>query len=336
MSEIALFHSFPRMARTHSEDEVELGVHILNSIVESGFLLVPEHTSYPFVRPNGLDYTDGTDIDQLRCCFTLLDREEVVHHAAKFGAFSIEFDVKFLRSIGAFPVIYIPQPVKGETGYLETSIIGNNIVHQMRDIIVLLTEIVSLSKLVERERANDSVELKFDTSRKSGSITLGQIDLVLDFLLGEKVSFSNLLEAAEFVCSMFYHADTSKTEKYFFDNDLRYYHQREWRLAAGFVVAGIPLDRELTKAEVDRLMTINDFFKRNITLKSGSIKSRALASRMISRVFGRDLIRHARAIFAPDVIVDKIRQSTKDVEIIGVDYGKILRIRESPNVDTGD
>jgi hypothetical protein len=96
-----LYHSSPRIAPL---DELNVGWQVFLSVLDLGLLLTPEHITYPVVSHRDLDVRWGTFVDQLRCCFTLLDETELVDHAAVFGAFSVEFEVSDLRSMGAFPL----------------------------------------------------------------------------------------------------------------------------------------------------------------------------------------------------------------------------------------
>ena len=86
-----LFHSFPRITSRDKEEELELGWQILISVLDLGLLLTHERITYPVVRSNDVDTEFGSFVDQLRCCFTLLDEKELLDHASVFGAFSLEF-----------------------------------------------------------------------------------------------------------------------------------------------------------------------------------------------------------------------------------------------------
>ena len=160
------------------------------SILNIGLILTHERIKFPFVRKDKIDFEMGSIVDQLRCCFTFLDSRELPEHSAMFGAFSLEFDVESLRELGAFPVIYIPQPIRdGKAGFREVSIVGNQLVHQLRDVAVLLEELLQLQATVDDNPDLGESEIQVRTTRKLGATKLSSVELIVDHLLGEKVSF---------------------------------------------------------------------------------------------------------------------------------------------------
>src|SRR5262249_1195041 len=156
------------------------------------------------------------------------------------------------RSIGAFPVIYVPQPLSPGDSLAELSVIGNNFVHQIRDISILLQELISLEREVGRANNPDAV-FQVRTPRKQGTLTAHSVALVLDYLLGSKGSFRNLLDCTELIANMFYHSDSTRLDRHMQRDDLRYYNQREWRIVGGIMVNDAAFDRELSVSEQGHL-----------------------------------------------------------------------------------
>lgn len=302
-----LFHSFPRMGSRDSTTIIGKGCDVLRSIFDIGLLLVPERVTFPIILDSGPDYDRGTHVYQLRCCFTLLEEGELHDHSLRFGPFAIEFDVDILRLIGAFPVIYVPQPVRWGDKFAELSVIGNNFVHQIRDISVLLRELILLEQ--EANRAEDPTAIhQVHTLRRKGAISAHSVALVTDYLLGSKRSFQNLLDCTELMANMFYHSDSARADLNIEQDDLRYYSQREWRIVAGITMNDVPFDRELAVSEQQNLVRTFEFFKAPVVLKDGVQRPRAMISRAISEVRGKPFWKSIRTIHVPDVVVDKLRE----------------------------
>ena len=131
----------------------------------------------------------------------------------------------------------------------ELSIIGNNIVHQLRDVAVLLQEVIQLQEAVSANRHLADSDVIVTTPRKTGNLKFSAVELVLDHLLGAKVSFQNLLNGVDFLSNVFYHVDVARKDLIILENDLRYYLQREWRIVSGLMSKGYAVDRELDKKE---------------------------------------------------------------------------------------
>jgi hypothetical protein len=109
------FHSFPRQTKGETRaDQLARGLSILRTIKELGLVLAPEivRWSQPTISgtPRLVTYR------QQRLCFTELQRSELPEHGKRFGPFSLQFSINTLRRLGALPVIYLPQNVKGDTG----------------------------------------------------------------------------------------------------------------------------------------------------------------------------------------------------------------------------
>ena len=285
-----LYHSFPRLAPNRRADELSTGLKTLTSILDIGLILTFEKIKFPFVTTQTVDFREGSVIDQLRCCFTFLNDDELVHHSAIFGAYAVEFEVETLREMGAFPVVYIPQPLRDERrGHREVSIIGNQLVHQLRDVAVLLEELIDLQNAFERNPTLSNTEVEVRTSRKIGTMKFSAIDLIVDHLLGSKVSFLNLLNSIQYMTNLFYSADSTRPEMVSLEHDVHYYLQREWRIVAGLMESHTEVDSPLTTAEIRSLEAINRNFEKEVVLRDGTVKRHSHLIRKLSQSQGAPL-----------------------------------------------
>jgi hypothetical protein len=330
----ALYHSFPRFASSH-DNELEVGWDVLISILDRGLILTHEKIRFPFVTQKSIDFGSGSIVDQLRCCFTFLSTSELPRHSATFGAYSLEFDVAALREIGAFPVIYIPQPlVDGQHHVREVSIIGNQLVHQLRDAAILLEELIGLQTVLEQNRDRQDLEIEVRTQRRSGTMRFSAIDLIVDHLLGSKVSFSNLLHSIQFMTNLFYHVDSTRPELLVLDQDTHYYLQREWRIVSGLMEGHLDVDSPLTEADARSLETINPAFKKQVTLRDGSASPHSRVIRKIAATRNGPLWKSVRTFYVPDVMFDRAeaefeRRGIPVSFLKALDYAEILAARRS-------
>ena len=136
LHDCALFHSFPRYSSKSVDQELDAGLATLRSIISVGLLLCPKTIFFPFSERAGRKKRDGSFVHQTRACFTYLRTSELKRHSAVFGSYSVEFDVGALRSVGAIPVVYMPQPVNPNTPG-SYDYFANNLVHQLRDAVII-------------------------------------------------------------------------------------------------------------------------------------------------------------------------------------------------------
>ncbi|WP_084800073.1 hypothetical protein [Bradyrhizobium sp. Ai1a-2] len=335
----ALYHSFPRFASS-SKNELDVGWEVLVSILDRGLILTHEKIRFPFVTQTNIDFHSGSTVDQLRCCFTFLIASEILHHSAAFGAYSLEFEVEDLREIGAFPVIYVPQPlVDAQHNLREVSIIGNQLVHQLRDVAILLEELVGLQTIFEQNRDRKDLEIEVQTQRRSGKMRFSAIDLIVDHLLGSKVSFSNLLHSIQFMTNMFYHVDSTRPELLSLDHDTHYYLQREWRIVSGLMEGHMDVDDPLTEDDVQYLEKINPAFAKEVTLRNGSMSPHSHVIRKIAGTRKGPLWKSVRAFYVPDVMFDQAkaefeRRGMPASLLKALDYAELLAIRERTTART--
>src|SRR5215212_1363109 len=106
MNEGSLYHFFPRKEKT-----IESAVNIMSSFLENGIFLTKEVIDVGWKDLFAKTKQRKLKINQYRFCLTAIsDNTELVNHSNKFGFVSLEFKVKFIISIGGFPVFYVPSP----------------------------------------------------------------------------------------------------------------------------------------------------------------------------------------------------------------------------------
>jgi len=115
MQERYFYHCFPRRGGELPQ-AIEKGCQILTTIRDLGLVLMPEIIEWNQPSADGAP-PRVFPVLQKRVCFTELNSDELPQHTEKFGQFALEFDTNTLRSLGAIPVFYIPQPTaKGDDG----------------------------------------------------------------------------------------------------------------------------------------------------------------------------------------------------------------------------
>ncbi len=164
------YHSFPRKP---NQQDHELGLKILASILKRGLLITPELRIFPA-------YNDlpSAAIIQRRVCFTALPTNEISKHSQFFGEFSLEFDGAALRGFSALPALYL-------TGRL----LGGEMFDAAGDMVsrVLLEASLTLYKLwklndegTEEEKAWAKTVLQ---KLKVENITVQELHFATDTLL---------------------------------------------------------------------------------------------------------------------------------------------------------
>lgn len=210
---VLLYHSFPRAATMVSHrlngkcgnnfSISESGaLDILDSILDSGILLTPEHISIPWDDPYGTAKANELKITQFRFCLTALNNnEDIVRHSTVFGPIALGFSTHIVRKLGGFPVFYLPSPIIDNSKELEYfDKVGVSLLYRIAEIRAILESIEKLPK-----------ELK-------NTITSHSAD------------FDNTIGAIRFIGNILYLTDNLKKND---PDELRYYRQQEWRIIAG-------------------------------------------------------------------------------------------------------
>jgi hypothetical protein len=224
----SFLHTFVR--KRDGRNQLEASLLVLDSILESGLLLVPEEVSIPLVPGIAESECDRLVLRQLRLSLTMLDLNrglsELRRHAAIFGPITIELRGDALRSAGMLPVFYFPSPPEGVPA---ASDLGFRILADLHAVGHLLAECDG-------------------------------------HLPGKQADIARLLATLRGVASAFYPADTLQTKqgdewRDVFASDLQYFRQHEWRLIGGLAWDGGEVCAPLTNVERDRLPRIDeDFF----------------------------------------------------------------------------
>lgn len=223
------YHAFPRRRDVDP-------LTILASMIDSGFLLVPEMVSWQnFLSRNfgreGLGRFQTWTL-QVRFCPTELmppdsdDREKTFeHHASRFGAFAIEFDSEKLRQLGALPVLYLPR----QRAMGSADDVGLRVLSHLTTLKTFLLE-----------------------GRSGPPTSLGR--RLIEEMTREHPACANIrLESIRRVIGQFY-----PTERGLDDEDLSYFRQREWRVMSDLMPDGAC--RPLTNQEARNLHNIDHRF----------------------------------------------------------------------------
>lgn len=328
----AAYHSFPRFSAETPDQEVSYGVDVLRSIIHIGLLLTPEALYFPnLVSHDSANLEDGSDVFQKRLCFTYVRRSELVNHCAHFGAFSLEFDIVTIRKLGAVPVMYVPQPVSGDhaSGFDH---IGNDIIHQMRDIKTLLEEICDAEELIKRTKVKGKKTLFVEEEKgKITSLDVESLDFLIDFFRGKKGPYRNLLGYMQILANLVYHVDSARVERYFTHVDLEYYKQMEWRIISGIRTEFEEIDRKLGNKEISDLQKCFSLFGKAVTMPDGLQRSFAELSRAITTVQGRHILELARCLWVPDCSAPGVRRELEKeglkVVVRTIPYKSVLKAR---------
>jgi hypothetical protein len=255
------YHSFPRPRKDGPVDE-DKGLKILESILKSGFLLVPEVRVYQPETPDGQEYR----LIQSRFCLTQLDKvEELEKHAKFFGTFHLEFSDKAMYALGVLPVMYLPgrgkhfpeepTPLADLAGFF---------IHRLLEVQELCDRMKQLDQLLVENRGYATVEI---TDEKTNAYTINtkQARAILN-VLSRDMAYDQILGALQGIASLFYPTGTagmnywSKEEGKDGDEQLYYFRQREWRIIRGISIAEKAVDEPLTGEEKEFLLNIDRVF----------------------------------------------------------------------------
>jgi hypothetical protein len=107
------YHSFPRRRILETDDlAIAKGLQLLEAIKRIGLILAPEVVEWSVPLSDGS--TKTIRYRQMRMCFTELSASELPKHGETFGLFSVRIQIDVLRQLGALPVLYMPQMIKGD------------------------------------------------------------------------------------------------------------------------------------------------------------------------------------------------------------------------------
>ena len=294
-SERFFYHSFPRRASGASS----VGLAILESMVTSGLLLVPETIQWQEPLVDG-ELSKPFYVAQKRICFTELAESELAEHSRRFGPFSLEFSIQSLRQLGAIPVFYVPP---GRTDqYLES--IGNALMARMLEIEQLLDRLSQIGKVISgTARDDETIAITVDGHAVGTlSMNVGQARELFRVLFHESQPVEQLLNAMRASAGFLY-----PTEDLTFTTTLGYYRQREWRIVSAMVKRGTEVSRSPTQAEIDGLVALDpEFFGKELPFRTGP-STRAIQSQFMREIGGRHVLTFARRLFCPADAVDRAK-----------------------------
>jgi len=294
------YHSFPRRWCNLSE-EISKGLDVLSAVAKYGLLLTPEYIEWK--QPS----VDGTSrvlpVMQQRVCFTDLAPSELLEHANKFGHFAIEYDAGILRSLGAIPVFYVPQP-SSLSG--DASAVGAGLVALVSDASAFINRASIICNLSEGSNPiSERIDLNLSYARNpegAGSYSLHyeESKKCIQALNQGMTPLNILSQGMASVLSMFYPTDDTRHDRL-----LGYYQQREWRIVAKFAVGGHELMFPLTNKQREELRHIDaEFFNGTVTTDVESF-SRLDRTLFYPELNGRKIIQFAHRIIVPREVIAK-------------------------------
>jgi hypothetical protein len=307
------YHSFPRRGKKSASEENH-GLDILRLITEFGLILTPEITSWEYPHADGSP-SRKMQMAQRRVCFTELSPEELPGHAEEFGHFALEFEIETLKELGAMPVFYIP---KGNESVRANSL-GQTLVMQIVDAMCLIDRIARTKDLINAKKAafsHEEVEYGFDNTRKKVNLDLKETEKFIDGVTCAVTPPHDLKFGLEGVLNFFYSADADRTRE---NNVLKYYRQREWRIAANFARMGEELMGLPSVTLIDRLIALDSaFFERKFPkeqdiLTNPSLWGKKRGDRLVDWIYlyqgidDRHIVGAARRVIVPRVVVSSVR-----------------------------
>jgi hypothetical protein len=301
------YHSFPRRGAS-TVDEIEKGCKILAAICDFGLLLTPQLIEWE--QPSVGDGPPRTfPVLQKRVCFTELSPPELPAHAERFGHFALEFDIDVIRSLGAVPVFYIPQPAKAGA---DGSAIATGLLAIAADCWAVVQRMAFLDRMFKGPvpvQEKFSMEVGFASSPDGkGKYTIDR-DAAKNFLaaVGHAVTpWTDLENGAYGLLNFFHPTDNVRS-----DRTLEYYREREWRVANGFALnmpdgSRVEVMHVPTADERKRFMDIDpEFFGRTIRRDIGDVQTLD-AALVYPGLGGKRIIDMVRRLIVPASAVDRV------------------------------
>ncbi|MGD0192466.1 MAG: abortive infection system antitoxin AbiGi family protein [Rhizomicrobium sp.] len=301
------YHSFPRRSR-FTPAEIEEGCTILGIIRDHGLALVPQVMQWEYPHADGSP-NRTSEVMQQRVCFTELPPAELSAHATKFGRFAIEFRVPVLKALGAIPVFYIPRAV-GEVQGAEWA--ANIMVMQLQDAYVLALRLAGLLEGVKKASPDEKTircTLGFtESGLKDFNLDIASAKHVFEILTYALTPPDMLAPAFEAAMRYFVPADDLRQHE-----ELSYYREREWRIAANVTMGGKALLQEPSQDLIDRLKALDPKFFAETFHPSQGDKTRADLVSALPGLNGRSIVQLARRIIVPKAALKQAREIFRDV-----------------------
>jgi hypothetical protein len=294
------FHSFPRKDRSN-----KMGLAILESILEMGFLLTPEVTRWNEDNTNA----QAVNAYSTRMCFTLLEEIELVKHSELFGNFAIELKPESLIALGGLPTIYLPNKPESDEG---VSALGSAYLNHLANLDSLVRSLAKLEQSIEQQktssqnlRIGEEKEINCDVESASALIESLKIEIGGSSFLSiaqAQMSFSELVYQT---------GDNTRLSV----GELGYYQQREWKISGRVTSDGNKLTRHPTEQEQLKLKEINPaFFNKDLKF-SGISKSRAERSLLYPTIERKDVISYIERILVPESAIENAQKLLKKLNL---------------------
>lgn len=296
------YHSFPRRS-SGENDGVEKGLAILESILEMGFLMTPEVTTWNSLNPE----SPNAKAFSTRMCFTLLEERELAEHSKVFGTFALELQPESLIALGGLPAIYLPNKPESDDG---VSGLGTAYITKLAELDLLLRKLALLENSVSKEK-----DLKRDLTLKDFGI---KGDEAINCTVENAAALLQTITKTIDIPSLF---DLCQAQKSFSElvyqvgddsrfnvGQLGYYQQREWKICGQITCTQKPLTRELSTDEQQRLTSIDsEFFSKTIEF-AGKQSTRAQRCALYSEIEGRKAVSYINRILVPKEAIKKTKE----------------------------
>ena len=311
-----IYHSFPGPEIIKGKEKIKMGVKILSSIRDHGFLLSPEIHSYS-ERIDDDSFSDPRNNIQKRCCFTCIHPEKLRGHIEIFGKFSIEFPVNNFKKMGGNPVTYLA--IINEKDYSDLEGIASMLMIRIGEITDLLTQLSDCHEKINNYNGdmNDFILMKKGGKKYPINCSFSSAQALLNELSANKQPFDILLNAIRGMCGLFVPADDIKNNK-----SLAYYREREWRIIANMSMYGKEIDTPLGKKQAKYICEINpNFFNRKMKFHTGTYKT-IDQCKLLKEINGKHILEFASRVIVPKQTVNEVQQilnEFKNIEVISLE-----------------
>lgn len=296
------YHSFPRRS-SGQNDEIDKGLTVLESILEMGFLLTPEVTTWNCLSPD----EPNSKASSTRMCFTLLEERELTEHSKVFGPFALELKPESLIVLGGLPAIYLPDRTQSDDG---VSGLGAAYINKLAELDLLLRKLALLEHSVAEER-----NLGRDLTLKDFGI---QSDETINCTVESAAALLKTVTKRIGIPDLF---DLCQAQKSFSElvyktgdvkrlnvGEIGYYQQREWKICGQITCSGEPLTRELSEDEQQRLTLIDPTFFKNTIEFAGAQSTRVQRCKLYSKIEDRKAVSFINRIFVPKEVIEDTKK----------------------------
>jgi hypothetical protein len=319
------FHSFPRPRRDESpKDTLDRALRVLSLIKRIGMILAPEVVTWDMAILGG--NAKPVSLLQRRASFTELDISELPAHSATFGPLSLACDIGALRTIGAVPVIYVPQG-KSESSVSLLATFCVNAIYHTRYVLAHLNELKNTADPLKLEQSlgkpvSPSCDLELRNVGADGQPVAGYkipLTTIRDFLqyIGfNNIPFDHSAAALSYYLGIFYPTDNP------YKNDqLGYYRQREWRLISSeFAINSRPIARKLSQDEVAQLESADSTFWGREIDADGTPQRRSALALVYDPEPGWNIFDVVDKVVGPKAAIDQIQAIVgDDVDVDALD-----------------